>query len=58
MKSKKRPDPVPSPRFRIQKLEERIAPRNSKWICQCAYGGYTYCLNPAGKVKVFRGCRY
>ncbi|MHC4137213.1 MAG: hypothetical protein ACYS0K_19855 [Planctomycetota bacterium] len=50
MKTKKRRSRAEKPRFRIARLEERIAPKKGGipgWYC--AYGGYGQRYNPHGK---------
>jgi len=50
------------PRFRIQKLEERIAPKKTciRVYCYASPYSYTLCYNPHGKLvgPKPRGCPY
>jgi len=46
------------PRFRIEKLEERIAPKKGGIPANCGYGGYYYPpRNPHGKIIGSWKCR-
>ena len=58
-RTKKRSDPAEKPRFRIEKLEERIAPGKGGFPGNCGptYYGYGH-LNPHGKLVGSWRCRY
>ena len=53
---KEQTDTAKRPRFRIEKLEERIAPKKGGLPKHCAYGYYM--RNPHGKVVGSWKCIY